>query len=837
MTNQKEIKSPCPYLGLANDRDSRFSYPESSHICFADNQRSPIALDHQSNFCLNQNHLTCSRYIDFDPDLVVSLPPKSEAPPKKDLTFVWIAAGVAACILVIAGAIYFGSQSGEQEQVSVTIKPTVATATPTSTPIPTSTEDPALTLETSVSGAFLATPTATHTPFPGSEIMVLSPEASDIGWVTSEQQRGNKFGDSYLYAGIFEGQIYNSAFQFDLSSIPRGAPIYRASLQLTGLDDERLNKNRDESNPAEVWSIKLLDEEIDKTWRRLDYQTLFNAPVLQSLSPILGIEDLGVGKINTFELTPDQIKIISKRVIDNEKPTVSFRVDGPLVGSDNLFAWDTGHGPNTQNNNVELILEVGEPPATPPAYNYVLVTSTSTPENVVTAAAIALQQTAQATRIGTATPIPSNVVTPTPFPDFLVIIPTATAQNTATAEAQAQISTAEAIIHGTPTPIPTNAITATPIPTDTPTPVPTPIVYVLITLTPTPNSIFAAATSSAAGTAQAKQVGTSTPLPSNWVTPFVITATPTPFNAATAQAKAELATAIAFTTGTPTPLPANAATATSTPVFEIIPLVYEDQTSPFPTAVPKPIPTVLVGKILFKSDRRPIAPTPTPGAENGSSAGQTESFKEHIFMYDLDTGDLAELTDSWPYYNALASDSWSSDGRFRVFTKNAIRYKNDVIGGVEVFGIRDDAPAIYVYDYQYGVEKQVTEFGKGIAYGGAWSPTSNEIVFTSNDSSDDEIWVANYDDNTLKQLTDSNVEFNGREIGKDTFVPELSKFASWSPDGSKIVFGSNRTGNFQIWVMNADGSDQQLLMGWDKWTPYNDFEPVWVKYVDPAPTK
>ena len=70
MSNQNEIKSVCPYLGLANDRDSHFSYPEHSHCCFVNNNQSFITLDHQSNFCLNSNHIACSRYIDFDPDLM-----------------------------------------------------------------------------------------------------------------------------------------------------------------------------------------------------------------------------------------------------------------------------------------------------------------------------------------------------------------------------------------------------------------------------------------------------------------------------------------------------------------------------------------------------------------------------------------------------------------------------------------------------------------------------------------------------------------------------------------------------------------------------------------------
>ena len=34
---------------------------------------------------------------------------------------------------------------------------------------------------------------------------------------------------------------------------------------------------------------------------------------------------------------------------------------------------------------------------------------------------------------------------------------------------------------------------------------------------------------------------------------------------------------------------------------------------------------------------------------------------------------------------------------------------------------------------------------------------------------------------------------------------------SWSPDGTKIAFTSTRDGNDQIYVMNADGTDQRSL--------------------------
>ncbi|PJF33617.1 MAG: hypothetical protein CUN57_01675, partial [Phototrophicales bacterium] len=58
------------------------------------------------------------------------------------------------------------------------------------------------------------------------------------------------------------------------------------------------------------------------------------------------------------------------------------------------------------------------------------------------------------------------------------------------------------------------------------------------------------------------------------------------------------------------------------------------------------------------------------------------------------------------------------------------------------------------------------------------------------------------------------------------------KHPSFSPDGEQVVFYSNRTGTNQLWVMNRDGSGQHLLMDANG---YNDFDPVWVKTLSPAP--
>ncbi len=56
--------------------------------------------------------------------------------------------------------------------------------------------------------------------------------------------------------------------------------------------------------------------------------------------------------------------------------------------------------------------------------------------------------------------------------------------------------------------------------------------------------------------------------------------------------------------------------------------------------------------------------------------------------------------------------------------------------------------------------------------------------------------------------------FSQSSLVKETNLTKNSfddRYASYSPDGEKIVFESNRDGNWQVYLMNADGSEQERL--------------------------
>ncbi len=71
------------------------------------------------------------------------------------------------------------------------------------------------------------------------------------------------------------------------------------------------------------------------------------------------------------------------------------------------------------------------------------------------------------------------------------------------------------------------------------------------------------------------------------------------------------------------------------------------------------------------------------------------------------------------------------------------------------------------------------------------SPGSGRIAFMSDRTGDFEIWVMNADGTGGAQLTNS---------------PDWDRHPTWSPDGSRIAFFTVRYGSAAIAVMNADGS-------------------------------
>ena len=72
----------------------------------------------------------------------------------------------------------------------------------------------------------------------------------------------------------------------------------------------------------------------------------------------------------------------------------------------------------------------------------------------------------------------------------------------------------------------------------------------------------------------------------------------------------------------------------------------------------------------------------------------------------------------------------------------------------------------------------------------------SRVLFSSNRGGNWDVWVVNWDGSGLQQLTTD---------------PAIDGLGTSSPDGKSIAFITNRGGTWAVWVMNADGTNQRKL--------------------------
>jgi dipeptidyl aminopeptidase/acylaminoacyl peptidase len=95
-----------------------------------------------------------------------------------------------------------------------------------------------------------------------------------------------------------------------------------------------------------------------------------------------------------------------------------------------------------------------------------------------------------------------------------------------------------------------------------------------------------------------------------------------------------------------------------------------------------------------------------------------------------------------------------------------------------------------------GVVTNLTNVGGAWALEPAWSPDGTKIAYRCCDDDDWEIYVMNADGTGKANLTNS---------------PGWDSGHAWSPDGTQIAFNSGRDGNDEIYVMTPDGQNQTRL--------------------------
>ncbi|MDD9996279.1 MAG: putative Ig domain-containing protein [Rhodospirillaceae bacterium] len=200
---------------------------------------------------------------------------------------------------------------------------------------------------------------------------------------------------------------------------------------------------------------------------------------------------------------------------------------------------------------------------------------------------------------------------------------------------------------------------------------------------------------------------------------------------------------------------------------------------------------------LTRRNARDVTPSWSPDGQRIVFASEPDD-RLQIYSMDADGHNLRRLTQD---DSSGSSPSWSPDGQ-------RIAFQSSRRDGLEIY------VDLYLMDADGGNPQRLT-YDDSINQNAAWSPDGQRIAFDSSRTDATDVFVMDTDGGNPQRLTESYDHANG--------IWANSEDPSWSPDGQRIAFASHRDGNWEIYIMDADGGNTQRLTDHVS----NDIHPAW----------
>jgi len=199
---------------------------------------------------------------------------------------------------------------------------------------------------------------------------------------------------------------------------------------------------------------------------------------------------------------------------------------------------------------------------------------------------------------------------------------------------------------------------------------------------------------------------------------------------------------------------------------------------------------------ITKGTGKYTTPRWSPEGNQIALTGRIKDKGSRVYIFDIEESSLARLSD----VDATEVGDWSTSGDSVVFSSS----------NKQKMGIHDRNPD--------GVNQRQVTCGED--YSAIWSPDSTQLAFISERDGNPEIYVM--DKKANDDMCDKNRE-SRLQIYRLTESDESEYDLSWSPDGKRLLFVSERDGNAEIYVMDASGNKQTRLT----YNDVKDHQPVW----------
>jgi TolB protein len=217
------------------------------------------------------------------------------------------------------------------------------------------------------------------------------------------------------------------------------------------------------------------------------------------------------------------------------------------------------------------------------------------------------------------------------------------------------------------------------------------------------------------------------------------------------------------------------------------------------------------GEVLAEESRPAWSPDGTRIAFSGYAVSELpvrDNFVQtDLYVVDVEGGRPTRITVG----ETIDRDpTWSPDGSRIIFVRaKGLR--------VEENPTPEHIPQIYAMAPDGSKIVRLTELPGGVS-NPAWAPDGSFIAFES----DGDIMVMNPDGGGLRRLAVLPPPGAGNAAPHPTYG---NYEPSWSPDGRRIIFVSDRDGDRDLYVMPATGTEDQAVRLTD--SPEEEFHPAW----------